>query len=416
MFDLDKWNEIISTIRKHKLRTFLTGLGVAWGIFMLVVMLGASKGFENGIMSQFDIAKNTVFVWSQKTSIAYQGLQPGRFIRFTNEDVPALRAAIPELDVISPRNDVQDNFTVNRDNKSASFSAYGDYPDFIKIKPMDILKGRFINESDIREYRKIAVVGEEVVKVLFEKDEDPIGKYIYANGIPFMVVGIFRSKGSGEEVMEDAKTIFFPHTTVQRAFKQGNRIYWFAFLPKAGVASSFIENRVKEVLAERHKVSPKDLKAFGSANVEEEFNEIQGLFMGMRFFSWFVSIGTILAGIIGVSNIMLIVVKERTKEIGVRKALGATPWSIISLIIQESVVITSVAGYFGLLFGVGLIELINILLNTFEANGEFFSNPEVDLNVAITALSLLVFVGAFAGLIPAFKAASVNPVEALKAE
>ncbi len=416
MFDLDKWNEILSTIRKHKLRTFLTGLGVAWGIFMLVVMLGASKGFENGVMSQLDIAKNTVFVWSQKTSIAYQGLKPGRFIQFTNEDVPALRAGIPELDVISPRNNVWDNFTVTRDNKSASFNAYGDYPDFIKVKPMDILRGRFINEADIREYRKIAVVGEEVVRILFQKGEDPIGQYIYANGIPFVIVGIFRSKGTGEEVMEEAKTIFFPHTTVQRAFKQGNRIYWFAFLPKEGVESSFIETRVKEVLAERHKVSPQDLKAFGSANIEEEYNEIQGLFMGIRGFSWFVSIGTILAGIIGVSNIMLIVVKERTKEIGVRKALGATPWSIISLIIQESVVITSIAGYLGLLFGVGLIELINVLLDTFEANGEFFANPEVDLNVAITALSLLIFVGAFAGLIPAFKAASVNPVIALKSE
>ncbi len=416
MFDIDKWTEIISTIRKHKLRTALTGLGVAWGIFMLVVMLGASKGFENGVMSQLDIAKNTVFVWSQKTSIAYQGLQPGRFIRFVNEDVPALRRAIPELEVICPRNNVWDNFTVNRGTKSSSFNAYGDYPDFIKVQPMTILKGRFINQTDIEEFRKVAVVGEQVVKILFTEDEDPIGQYIFANGIPFKIVGIFKGNGRGEDVVEQAKTIHFPHTTVQRAFKQGNRIYWFAFLPKEGVASSFVEQRVKEVLAERHKVSPDDLKAFGSANVEEEFNQIQGLFMGMRGFSWFVSIGSILAGIIGVSNIMLIVVKERTKEIGVRKALGATPWSIISLVLQESIVITAVAGYLGLLFGVGLIEGISQLLNLLDANNEFFANPEVDLNVAITALTLLVFVGALAGLIPAFKAASVNPVVALKAE
>ncbi|NJL14523.1 MAG: ABC transporter permease [Microscillaceae bacterium] len=416
MFDLDRWSEIWATIRKHKLRTALTGLGVAWGIFMLVVMLGASKGFENGVMSQLDIAENTVFLWSQKTSIPYQGLQPGRFIQFQNEDVPALEAAIPELEVVCPRNSIWDNFTVTRENKSASFNAFGDYPAFVRVKPMSILKGRFINQKDMDERRKVAVVGEQVVKSLFASDEDPIGQYIYANGTPFKIVGIFRGKGQGEEVMEDAKTIYFPHRTVQQVFKQGNRIYWFALLPKPGIPASFIERRAKEVLAIRHKVAPNDLKAFGSANVEQEVQEIQGLFMGMKGFSWFVSIGTILAGIIGVSNIMLIVVKERTKEIGVRKALGATPRSIITLILQESIVITAIAGYLGLLAGVGLIEGVNQLLKAVGGESEFFANPEVDLNVAITALVLLVVVGALAGLIPAAKAASVNPVVALKDE
>ncbi|MDX2303709.1 MAG: ABC transporter permease [Microscillaceae bacterium] len=416
MFDLDKWNEIWLTINKHRLRTFLTCFGVGWGIFMLVVMLGASTGFENGVMSQLDIARNSVFIWSNKTSMAYKGLQPGRYIRFTNEDVPLIRSKIPELEVLAPRNDIWENFTVSRKQKSASFNAYGDYPEFIKIKPMTIIKGRFLNEKDLQERRKIAVVGEEVVNQLFEKDENPIGQYIEANGIPFKIVGIFRGKGTGEDVMEDKKTIYFPHTTVQQAFHQGNQIFWFGVLPKPGVSASFVEQRVKEVLAESHQVHPEDLKAFGSFNFEQRFGEIQSIFIGMKGFSWFVSIGAILAGIIGVSNIMLIVVKERTKEIGVRKALGATPWSIISLILQESIVLTAVAGYLGLLFGVGFVEMINQLLKATGSEGEFFANPEVDLNVAIVSTFLLVFFGGIAGLIPATKAARVNPVVALSDE
>lgn len=416
MFDLDKWNEIYTTIQKHKMRTLLTCFGVFWGIFMLVVMLGASKGFENGVISSFDIAANSVFVWSNKTSEAYKGLQPGRFIRFKTDDVEALRTQIPELGVIAPRNILGGTYTVNRKTKNSSFEVFGDYPDFYKVKPMTILEGRFINDKDLAERRKVAVVGEQVVRELFTKDEKPVGQYISIKGIYFQVVGVFRTKGSGEDVMQDSKTVFLPHRTMQSCFNQGNDIYWFAFLPKDGIPASIIETRVKEVLAERHSVAPTDLKAFGSANVEEEYKKIQGLMMGIAGFSWIVSFGTILAGVIGVSNIMLIVVKERTKEIGVRKALGATPWSIISLILQESIVITGFAGYLGLLAGVGLVEGVNQLLKAFDAESDFFANPEVNTTVAVSALIFLVIVGAFAGLIPAMKAAKVNPVVALKDE
>lgn len=416
MFDLDKWNEIYSTIKKHKMRTMLTCFGVFWGIFMLVVMLGASKGFENGVISSFDIAANSVFVWSNKTSEAYKGLQPGRFIRFKTDDVEALRTQIPELGVIAPRNILGGTYTVNRKTKNSSFEVFGDYPDFYKVKPMTILEGRFINDKDLAERRKVAVIGEQVVRELFTKDEKPVGQYISIKGIYFQVVGVFRTKGSGEDVMQDSKTVFLPHRTMQSCFNQGNDIYWFAFLPKDGIPAFIIEKRVKEVLAERHSVAPTDLKAFGSANVEEEYKKIQGLMMGIAGFSWIVSFGTILAGVIGVSNIMLIVVKERTKEIGVRKALGATPWSIISLILQESIVITGFAGYIGLLAGVGLVEGVNQLLKAFDAESDFFANPEVNTTVAVSALIFLVIVGAFAGLIPAMKAAKVNPVVALKDE
>lgn len=415
MFDLDKWQEIYASVRKHQLRTMLTCFGVFWGIFMLVVMLGASSGLENGVKSTLDIAANSIFLWSNKTSEPYKGLKAGRFIRFNNEDVEALRTQIPELQVLCPRNGL-DASNIGYKNKSAVFDVMGDYPDYVYLKKMDILKGRFINDKDIAERRKNAVVGEEIVKQLFPADKNPLGEYISIKGVFFQIVGVFRSKGKGEDVMQDAKTIHIPHRTMQSCFNQGNQVYFFGFVPKKGVPSSFVEKRAKEVLAPRHNVAPNDLKAFGSANVEEEFKKAQGLFDGIAGFSWVVSIGTILAGIVGVSNIMLIVVKERTKEIGIRKALGATPMSIISLILQESIVITTVAGYAGLLLGVGLIEGINQLLTLTNSHGEFFGYPEVNANVAIASLVVLIFAGALAGLLPALNAVRVNPIVALKDE
>ncbi|QHT66097.1 ABC transporter permease [Rhodocytophaga rosea] len=415
MFDLDKWSEIYATVRKHKLRTFLTAFGVFWGIFMLVVLLGAGNGFENGVVGSFDIAKNTVFVWSQRTSIPYKGLKAGRYIPFTNDDVVAIRQTIPEVAILAPQNQVQGNFKVNYNNKSSSFTVYGEYPDWMGVKPLVILQGRFVNTLDIRDKRKVAIIGTRVHKVLFG-DKDPIGEYISIKGIYFKVVGTFKGRGSTEDNQEDAQTIFIPSTTLQQAFNQYNRVDYLAMVPQEGVESAVIEKKVKELLAKRHDIHPDDVRALGSANVEEEFKRIQGLFTGIKGFSWVVSIGTIIAGIIGVGNIMLIVVKERTKEIGIRKALGATPWSIISLIIQESIVITGVAGYIGLVTGTGLIALINYLLKKFEAEGEFFANPEVNLTIAATALLLLVFCGAIAGLIPATKAANIDPVVALRDE
>jgi putative ABC transport system permease protein len=416
MFDLDKWTEIYATVSKHKLRTFLTAFGVFWGIFMLVVLLGAGNGFENGVVSNFDIAKNTVFVWSQRTSIAYKGFKPGRFVQFTNDDVDAIRRTIPEVAILAPRNFLPGNYTVNRGTKNEAFNVYGEYPDFTGVRPVQLSSGRFINYLDIRDRRKVAVIGTQVRKVLFKEDEEPVGQYISIKGAFFLVVGVFRGKGDVEDNREDARTVFIPSTTLQQSFNQYNKVAFFAMVPQPGVRAAVIETKVKELLAQRHSIAPDDKRALGSANVEENFARVQGLFTGIRGFSWVVSIGTIIAGIIGVGNIMLIVVKERTKEIGIRKALGATPWSIISLIIQESIVITSAAGYFGLMAGTGLVAGIDYLLKKFKAEGEFFANPEVNLPIAVTAVGLLVVMGALAGLIPATKAARVDPVVALKDE
>lgn len=415
MFDIDKWNEILVTIQKHKLRTALTAFGVFWGIFMLIVLLGASKGMENGVVKNFDIAKNTVFVWTQRTSEPFKGLKAGRIIHFSNDDIQAVRDNIPEVSVIAPRAMMDGAFAVTRNTKSSSFAVYGETPDFVKVKKVNF-KGRFINKLDIQQRRKVCVIGPRVVEVLFQDKKEPIGEYIKIKGIAFLIVGTYTTKAKGEEALDDAQTIFIPITTLQNSFNKINRVDYFAFLPQDGIPAADIQEKVKLLLVKRLNIAPNDERAIGSFNIEAEFLKVQSLFSGIRNFSWLVSIGTILAGVIGVGNIMLIVVKERTKEIGIRKALGATPASIIGLIMQESIVITAGAGFIGLVFGVGLVEGINVLLKKFDMESGFFSDPEVNFQVALIALFILIFTGALAGLIPAYKAVSIAPVEALRDE
>lgn len=413
MFDLDKWSEIWATVRRHKLRTGLTAFGVFWGIFMLVVLLGAGKGMRNGVEKQFNVAKNAVFVWSQRTSVPYAGLKVGRTIQFTNDDVAALQREVPEAALVLPRASLGGTFTVEYGTKSATFSVNGEYPGYPAVRPVVLTAGRFVNEPDIRERRKIAIIGDRVATVLFGA-ANPIGQSIRIKGIFFRVAGTFRGSGRPEDSQQDAQTIFIPLTALQVTFNKVNQVDFFAFIPKTGTPAKQVELKAKQVLARQHRVAPNDERAFGSANVEEEYSRVQGLFTGISSFSWLVSVGTILAGIIGVSNIMLIVVKERTKEIGIRKALGATPWSVVSLIVQESIVITAAAGMLGLLAGTALMAGINYLLAGQQVG--FFTNPQVDVNVALTAVLLVVVAGALAGLIPATKAAQVQPVVALKDE
>ncbi|MBC6991124.1 ABC transporter permease [Hymenobacter sp. BT491] len=413
MFDLDKWSEIWGTVRRHKLRTGLTAFGVFWGIFMLAVLLGAGKGFRNGVEKEFNVAKNAIFVWTQRTSVPYMGLKAGRFVQLTNDDVTALERQVPEAALVLPRTSLHGTFTVQNGPKSSSFSVNGEYPGYPAVRAVDMQQGRFINEPDITGRRKIAVIGNRVVDILFGTT-NPMGKYINIKGIYFQVVGVFKGSGKAEEAQQDGQTIYIPLTTLQVAFNQTNKIDYFSFIPKTGIPAAVVETKAKEVLRRQHKVAPNDDRAFGSANVEEEYARVQGLFMGIAGFSWLVSIGTILAGIIGVSNIMLIVVKERTKEIGIRKALGATPWSIISLIVQESIVLTAVAGLIGLLFGTALMAGIASMIEGKDVG--FFASPQVDLGVAGMAVALLVIAGALAGLVPATIAARVQPVVALKDE
>jgi putative ABC transport system permease protein len=417
MFDLDKWQEIYNTVQKHKLRTLLTAFGVFWGIFMLVLLLGAGKGLENGVLKMFgSIAKNSLFIWGGRTTMPYKGLQPGRYVKFDNEDYKALKNQFPELKYIGPALRLSGPFTVNYKDKNGSFSIEGQYPDLHYIKSMIYPKGRFINETDIKEKRKVAVIGSRPVELLFEQEEDPIGKYIKIKGVYFLVVGVFTVENTGGDGRNDAEKIFIPLTTLQQTYNQPNQIDNFALAPQDGVDPEELEKKVKIMLATRHRMSPDDYKALGGWNSGKEVKKFTALFDGIKIFIWVVGIGTIIAGIVGVSNIMLIIVKERTREIGIRKALGATPGSIISLIIQESIVITSAAGYIGLVCGIALMEGLRSFMETSKADSPFFSNPEVDIKIAFIAMGILVVAGALAGLFPAKKAADVNPIEALKAD
>ncbi|MCK5281565.1 MAG: ABC transporter permease [Cyclobacteriaceae bacterium] len=418
MFDYDKWQEILGTIKKNKLRTFLTMFGVFWGIFMLMILMGSGNGLENGVNKEFKgWASNSGFIWRGRTTMPYKGLQSGRYVNFTNEDQEALLNRITELEYLTPRNSKRNpGNNVTRANKSGAFRVFGDYPEIQHIQLVDILEGRHLNFLDIKNRRKNAVIGEYVKKVLFGPNEDPIGNYIKANGVYFQVVGVFKSQRDGQQAERDEQSIFIPFSTFQQAFSYGNSVGWFAFTAKPGYSVGNAEQNIRKVLMERHKIHPEDVNALGSNNLQKEFERINRLFSGINVFVWIVGIGTLMAGVIGVSNIMLIIVKERTKEIGIRKSLGATPFSITGLIIQESIFITMIAGYLGLVAGVLLLSGISYGMDEWNIETGMFSNPEVNLKSAILSLLVLVVCGALAGLVPATKASKVNPIEALHAE
>jgi len=419
MFDQDNWQEIFSTIKKNKLRTTLTAFGVFWGIFMLVIMLGSGNGLRNGVVSGFEgMATNSFFMWTQKTNKAYEGFQPGRRFNYNNDDTEAIKNSVPEAQYVCARNQLggyRGGNNITRGVKTGQFSIYGDFPEFEKIQPMRNLRGRFINDLDIKEKRKVAVIGNRVQEILFEPNENPLGQYIRINGVYFQIVGLFKTKQEGGQGQEESQTVYVPFTTFQTAFNYGNIVGWYAITSKENIPVELVENKVIELMKKRHHIAPDDQLAIGHWNMGKEFGKINGLFNGIDLLVWIVGIGTLLAGIIGVSNIMLIVVKERTKEIGIKRALGATPFMIVGQIILESVFLTTIAGYFGLVIGIGILELVNMAMGA-NPDGGMFKNPQVDLNIAITALTVLIVAGALAGFIPARRAIQVKPIEALRAD
>lgn len=413
MFDYDKWQEIFNTIRKNKLRTFLTALGVFWGIFMLVLLMGAGTGFQNGVFQMFGgHARNAMYVWTTPTSMPYDGLQAGRYNPITNDDIAILEYELAdELEYMSPRLFVPSG-EVGYKDKKAAFEVRGDTPYLLHIDAIEQVEGRFINQRDMDQRRKIVVIGKKVVETFF-KDQEAIGEYIKIQGVDFLVVGIVKSDRKGENAQEDDKTIFMPLSTAQQLTNQHNRIGWFVCTINNEYPVTLAEQRVKTILKKRHRVHPDDPRGVGTDNVEEELAEIMTLFNGIEFMVWFVGVGSLLFGIIGVGNIMLIIVKDRTKEIGIRKALGATPRSIISMILLESVFITTIAGYIGLIFSIGIVYLMKMAAGN---DVQFFYNPEIDFQISLIALCLLVIAGGLTGLVPAIQAANVNPVVALKDE
>jgi putative ABC transport system permease protein len=393
--------------------TFLTAFGVFWGIFMLVLLLGAGEGLQNGVINRFgDGAKNRIYINGGRTSEPYRGLPPGREIRFTNQDLQAIEREVSGLKILAPRNILFGEFTLNYKTKNGSYQVFGATPEYAVFNGEKMYRGRLLNVQDVAEKRKVVVLGEKVKQVLFGEAE-AIGEYINIKGIYFLVVGTFTEKGAS---MRKEERAYIPFSTLQATFNQPNQVQMFGVVAQNGMPAKEMENKIKEVLSERLKFSVDDKRALGVFNTETEFIQLMGLFNGIKIFVWIVGIGTLVAGIVGVSNIMLIIVKERTREIGIRKALGATPLSVVSLILQESVVITAFSGYLGLLAGVALLDGVRALLESSGAELPFFAQPEVNLGVAVSATVLLVLAGGLAGLVPALKAARIKPIEALRAD
>lgn len=416
MFDLDKWEEIFNTIRKNKLRTFLTAFGVFWGIFMLVMLLGAGQGMQNGVMEDFGSdATNSVWIFSGKTSAPFKGLPPGRIITFKEEDIQAVQDNLEGYEYIAGENWLRGDYTIKRKTKHAPFTVYGTGKDYFKIKIyQDYVAGRRLNMNDDREKRKVAVIGTRVAEVLFEDNEDPVGEYINIKGVFFKVVGVFFDKGWNGRFSE---RIYIPLSAYQQTFNPKKKdVTLFAVTTQTGVDGKELEGKIIKILAAQHQFSPDDPQAISSHNQEEQYKEMMGLFAAIKAFVWIVGLGTLIAGIVGVSNVMIIIVKDRTREIGIRKAVGATPGSIVSLILQESVIITAVSGYVGLVFGVALLELIKYFIVSSGAALPYFTRPEINFNVAVAATAILIIAGMLAGLVPALKAARIKPIEALRSE
>ncbi len=419
MFNKDRWSEIIEALNANKIRTLLTAFGVFWGIAILVLLLALTNGLRNGVTADFgDFATNSMFMWTQGTSKPYKGLPKNRYFNYKIDDVDAIKAEVPELKYVSPRNQLggyQGANNVIRGTKTGAFQIYGDYPEFIKQKPMDILQGRFINYADINAKRKVCVIGPDVVNGLYDKGEEIIGSYIKINGVNFMVVGTFKISNSQGNSEEEANTVFIPFTTFNQAFNFGDIVGWMAITANDQISITAVKERIFTLMRTRHKIHPEDVRAIGHFDLSEQFGRINGLFNILSVVGYFVGALILMSGIIGISNIMLIVVKERTKEIGVRRALGATPWSIKSQILQESLILTILSGMVGISFAALVIWVMNTVLDN-VGPVENFANPSVGMQVVFTALIILVVSGLLAGLIPANSATKMKPVDALRIE
>jgi len=419
MFNRDRWREIIEVLTSNLFRTILTAFGVFWGILILIILLAAGKGLENGIKSGFgDIATNTMFMWTQTTTKEFQGLPKGRRFAFKIEDVASLKENIPNLRFITPRNQLggfRGENNVVKGIKVGAFNVYGDYPEIIQQDPMAITLGRFINQADIDEKRKIAIIGEGVKTALYDKDEEVLGSFIKIQGVNFMVVGTYQKKNNNGNGEESQKEIFVPFTAFSQAFNKGNDVGRMAITANDGSSITSLKESIITLIKKNRKIHPEDDRAIGNFDLYQEFNRVESLFTAMRLIAYFVGILVLISGIIGVSNIMLIVVKERTKEIGIRRALGEGPWSIQLQILMESIFLTIISGMAGIIMGALFIFGVNSLL---DAVGpvDMFLNPSVSLEVVLIALAILMVSGLLAGFIPAQSAIKVKPIDALRVE
>ena len=410
LFERDTWQEVYDSMSKNKLRTGITMVGVWWGILLLIALLGAAKGMENSFNRIFgDFATNSVFVWGQSTSMPFKGFQEGKRVRLKLSHVDKIKDNIAGIEFVVPRN--RNQALVVRNFLSGNFSVNGDYPLLDQIQKKKMIEGRFINQNDINLNKKIAVISEDIYKQLFEKDENPIGAYVQMNSINFTVIGVFQN---GNVNMGPSSDVHIPFTTFQQIYNQGDNIGWMVITGKPEYNIKQIEADTKLLLRNLNKIHPRDKRAFGSFNLGKEFAKVTGFLTGMQFLTWFVGIATLIAGVFAIGNILLITVKERTKEIGVRRALGATPFEIKRQIIVEAVFLTIMSGLLGIISGGWILIFIDRAWG--QGDDATLVNASVSISVVFIALIILVILGTLIGLIPAFKATSVKPIEALREE
>ena len=416
-WDTDRFEEVLQVLSQNKMRTFLTACGVFWGVFMLICMLGFGNGLEGGVgRSMGGFATNALWVWGSATSKAHKGFQPGRYITFDSDDVRAIATSIEGIEYVCPRDQLGGyggGAPVRYRGNSGSFSVRGDVPEMQRVQPQILVSGRLLNPMDMDEQRKVAVIGQGVEEELFENGESAVGKRIVIRESYFLVVGVTKPRQSGDRGERALRSISVPLSAFQLAFKRGSKIGWLAITALPEFSASQLENRVKAMLKTRHDVAPDDSSGVRSWNSEKEFRKVESLFWAIKALSWFVGLMTLLAGVLGVSNIMLIAVKERTKEIGLRRAIGARPSAIVIMIVQENIALTSVAGISGLIAALSTLSIAGRILGD---SSQMMGRPSVDLNIAIWATVILVVLGLVAAIMPARAALKINPIEALRME
>jgi putative ABC transport system permease protein len=419
IFDSDRWEEIWVTITRNKARSLLTGFGVFWGIFMLIIMMGAGTGLQRGMMQGLEgFATNSCIVEAGTTSEPYKGFKKGRSWDIHNRDLEILTRSIPELDVLSPllfgrRQNAADNVVYNEN--SGSYGVRGVHANYQYIEDPNITQGRFINETDIAQKRKVCVIGSEVYTTLFPEGNDPIEKYIRVNGIYYQVVGVASGMSSVSIGARTSRSVNIPFTTMQQIQNGGDIIDILAATAKPYASAKEVVEKIETILKASNNISPTDKQAVFGFNLEEQFNMINGLFLGIAILIWIVGSGTLIAGIVGVSNIMVVTVKERTKEIGIRRALGAKPTSIISQVMSESLILTAMAGMLGLTVGVLTLHLADIYWLQ-KAENMFLSDPVVSFGTAIASTVILLICGLIAGAIPATRALQIKAIDAIREE
>ncbi|MDH6308563.1 putative ABC transport system permease protein [Dysgonomonas sp. PFB1-18] len=418
MFDLDNWKEIWITITRNKLRSILTAFGVFWGIFMLVILIGIGNAFKGGMMQVVDgFAPNSCFFYTELTSEAYKGYRKGRYWNMNNKDLLLIREKAQSVEHISPMLFLwRSDKNIVRGEKTGTYGIKGVYPENFIIENPRIMYGRVINDVDIKNNRKVCVIGKEIYETLFNVGDDPIGQYIRVRGIYFQVIGVISSTAQISIGGRPETTVHLPFSTMQKTYNKGDVIDFLGCTAKPGYPAKVVEEEVKSIVKNAHDISPDDDKAMGSFNAEQIFQAFQALFFGVDFLVFFVGMGALLSGIIGISNIMLVTVKERTREIGVRRALGAGPVTIVKQVLSESLLLTSIAGLIGFLFGVALLEFVDYMMENGVLEIKLFVPPFISFSTAIKALIVLVISGVLAGLMPAMRALRIKAIDAIRDE